>query len=101
MDNYSQKKNIIGFAIVAFLASIFLVILGPLGIFLNNVDNFTVGLVNTLKYLSVMASSIFLILLAMAVFLPAKWSNIFARGIALVTLGSWVISNFLMGSMGG
>jgi len=95
-----NKKNLLSITLIAFCASFFLVVFGPLGIFLGNADDLTIDLKSLVINLSIIAGSIFLVLSILMIVLPEKLSRIFVRAIVLITLGSWFFSSFLYGDYG-
>jgi hypothetical protein len=100
MNELIFKKNLIFSTKVAFFVSCFLVIFGPLSIYFNNQQDFNTEFSELFIALSLWALLVFSLLLILLQSLPEKASQVLVRILAVITLGSWILSNFIYGEYG-
>lgn len=96
----TNRKSLLEFATACFCACFFLFLLGPLNIFLNNYDSFTISLIDLLVYLSLIAGGLTTLLFGMLFLMPSNIKKVSVRVLALALLVSWVNSSFLYGDYG-
>jgi Sulfatase len=100
MVSKTDSYTFLRLAAFAACVSFFLILLGPLDIYLNNRDEFSSTLGEMITNLSQIAGLSFLLILMMMSVFPLAAKNAFARFLAFVVLSSWVLSNFLYGDYG-
>lgn len=87
---------------VAFSAcvSFYLVLLGPIDVFLSNTGEFSSTLAEMISLLSLMSAITFIVILVTLFLIPGTARNGFVRCLAFIVVGSWVLSNFIYGDYG-
>jgi hypothetical protein len=92
--------SIPGLVAFSLFSSLFLVLLGPFDVYLNNSDEFSSTPGELISMLSMMTGVLFVLALALVLLSPRRLKPLFVRGLACVVLSSWVLSNFLYGDYG-
>lgn len=99
----NNKRHIVSrLSLAAFSAfvSLYLVLFGPLDIYVQNRAEFSSSPVELFGVLLLLAVACFLLALTALFLIPGLFRNVSIRALAFLVLGSWVISNFFYGEYG-
>jgi len=100
MQTKVDTDNLTRLAAFSAFISLFLVLFGPLDIFVHNSDEFSSTPAELVSILLLMAGALFALVFTVLFLSPRVVKNAVFKGLAFLVLGSWVISNFLYGEYG-
>jgi hypothetical protein len=87
-------------ALASFYAGTYLLLLGPLAIYANNLTEFSLGLVSQVLFFLPAITASMVVLFVLLVLTPVWLSTFLLRVMATICLTSWVYANFLYGDYG-
>ncbi len=99
MEKPDINKFIYLAAFSAFV-SFYMVLFGPLDIFVHNSEEFSSAPAELITGLALMAGAMFLVILVVLLLSPRSLKKFLLRALAFIVIGAWLISNFFYGEYG-
>jgi hypothetical protein len=100
MKTKERTYNPVYLAVFSAFVSLYLVLFGPLDIFVHNSEEFSSTLVELVSILLLMAGISFVLILTVLLLSPRVIRIFIFKGLAFLVLSSWVISNYFYGDYG-